>query len=514
MSLNGATFSNSAATCRASSPDFDEVARTKDLGRSAVRGGGVTLAAQLGKAAIQLVSITALSRLLEPGDFGLVAMVAAVIGFVELFRDLGLSMATVQHPDITHDQISTLFWINTAAGLLMALGVAAISPLVAWWYGEPRLTAIAASASVALALGGLTVQHLALLRRRMDFGALARIDLASQGAGVAAAILVACLGGGYWGLVALPVVSATVTALGVLITAHWRPSFRFHAASVRPLLSFGAEMSGCNIFSYLSKVIDNVLIGLRWGPGALGLYSRAYGVLMLPITQINGPISAVAVPVLSRLRHDPAAFSACYLNFLRVLMALTTPACGVMLLYAPEVIRVLLGPRWGEAGPVLRMLSLASIVLPVWYSAGLLFVATGRTKAYLRLWVFLFLGLALAFVLGLPWGIMGVARGYAIGMWLLIVPFLILALKGTAVSPAHLARAIAMPLLACVAGGFVAIGIDARMVGWAGPLPRLFVGSSLIGLAGLSSLGFGPGGFRSLRAALTRKATTQPGTEP
>ncbi len=470
-----------------------------DLARSAVRGGTFTLAAQGMKVVVQLVAISALSRLLHPEDFGLIAMAAAVVGFVELFKDLGLSLATVQHPRITQDQVSTLFWINAISGLVLAMLTAAIAPLVARWYGEPKLIAITVALATTLALGGLTVQHQALIRRRMAFGILALIDVGSQAIGVGAAIGVATAGGGYWALVLQPIAAGSVAALGLLLLGGWMPSRRVCWAETRPLLVFGANMAGCNVLSYLSKTLDNVLIGRRWGPSQLGTYSRAYGILMLPITQINGPIAAVAIPVLSRLRHDPEAYSAQYLRLVRFMLALTTPACFIMAIFAPEIVRVLLGGSWADAGQILRVLSVASLVLPVLYAGGWLFASMGRTRQYLVVWVFVASALLGAFVAGLPRGAVGVARAYAMTMWLLIAPFLAVAIRGTGIKPWRLLGTIAAPLIACLTGSGVVLLVDGTLPGRAGPLLRLVLGGLILAASGLLSLPVSPGGIARFR---------------
>jgi len=159
------------------------------------------LAGQGGRFLIQMVSTVVLARLLTPADFGLIAMVTAVTGFASLFKDLGLSMATVQKAEVTHEQVSVLFWVNVAISVLIALITAALAPVIAWFYGDPRLTAVGMALSLAFVFGGLTVQHQALLRRQMRFTALAIIPIVAMVAAVMAAIISATLGAGYWALV-------------------------------------------------------------------------------------------------------------------------------------------------------------------------------------------------------------------------------------------------------------------------------------------------------------------------
>src|SRR5690606_19203223 len=185
-----ATASNSLETTgRIDSRDayFDTEHLTKHLRRRTMRGGAITVSSQGVKFALRLGSTAVLARLLTPADFGLIAMVTVVTGFVEMFKDAGLSMATIQRERITHAQVSTLFWINVALSALIMLLIAALAPAIAWFYGEPRLLPITLALSGTMIFGGLAVQHQALLRRQMQFGRLATIEITSMAAGIAAA---------------------------------------------------------------------------------------------------------------------------------------------------------------------------------------------------------------------------------------------------------------------------------------------------------------------------------------
>ena len=132
-----------------------------------IASGIVTLLAQGALFGLNLASIVVLARLLAPQDFGLVAMVATVMGFLRIFNDAGLSTATVQREDITHAQVSNQFWTNVALGGMASLILALSAPVVAWFYREPRLTGVTLALCISFLLAGSTVQHLALLKRQI-----------------------------------------------------------------------------------------------------------------------------------------------------------------------------------------------------------------------------------------------------------------------------------------------------------------------------------------------------------
>ena len=214
-----------------------------DLKGRSVRGGLLTLTSQGAQFLMQSISTVVLARLLVPADFGLVAMVTAVTGLGQAFADLGLSEATIQHPEISHEQVSTLFWINVAIGLTLMSITAALAPVLAWFYREPRLKDITLLLSLTFLVGGLRVQHDALLRRQMRFTSLAIRDVTSYVLAVPVAITLAWRGAGYWALVALPLtLNSTQMSLSWLM-AHWTPGLPRRDAKVRSLIAFGGNVA-------------------------------------------------------------------------------------------------------------------------------------------------------------------------------------------------------------------------------------------------------------------------------
>src|SRR6516165_4156895 len=202
---------------------FEDHRESRDLGRLALRGGALSVAMQYGSGVLQLVAAVVLARLLSPEDFGLVAIVTVLTSFAPLLIDFGLGDATAQRSKITRSQVSSLFWLSSGIGLTITLVVAACSPLIAWIFREPRLQPIALCTSLTFVLWGVSNQHLALLRRTMQFGTVARIQMFGTLAGIAVAIVIAIRGYGYWALVLRPITTALCIALGAWLACRWKP---------------------------------------------------------------------------------------------------------------------------------------------------------------------------------------------------------------------------------------------------------------------------------------------------
>ena len=197
----------------------------EDIGRRSRRGGAILLAAQAIRVLGQVATLVVLARLLPPSAFGLLAMVASLGAILDLVKEFGLSAATIQKPGISHAQVSALFWINAAAGALLGAGLVLAAPLLARFYGQPDLEAVTEWLALGFVLSGLTVQHWALLRRQMRFGAIAGLETAADVASFAVAIALALAGKGYWALVAQRLVAPALLLAGSWMVCRWRIHF-------------------------------------------------------------------------------------------------------------------------------------------------------------------------------------------------------------------------------------------------------------------------------------------------
>lgn len=397
-------------------PNRDQYFRTEhlqsDIGGRTVRGGAVAITTQSLKFFITIAGTSVMAHLLTPEDYGLVGMVAIVTGFVSTYKDLGLGTATVQSPEISFDQISTLFWINLALSVAIAIFTATIAPLVAWFYGEPRLKAITAVTALGFVMSGLVVQHEALLRRQMRFFELAMIGLISMAIGYLAGILMAWWGFKYWSLVGSQfAVIITATTLTWMV-CRWRPGLPRKNTGVRSMINFGGNLTAFATINYFARNLDNLLIGRVWGAQQLGIYSRAYQLMMLPIEQINEPITSVAVPSLSRLTNTEEGYRRAYLRMLETVALLTMPAVALMIASADWIVAIVLGPKWGKVGTVLVILGVAGLVQPISNTTGWLFITQGRANDLFKLSMIGGPITMLSIVAGLPWGARGVATSY------------------------------------------------------------------------------------------------------
>src|SRR5579863_10319891 len=427
-----------------------------DLKGRSLRGGLLTGGSQGAQFLLQSISTVVLARMLTPADYGLVAMVVAITGIGQAFADLGLSEATIQRPEINHDQISALFWINVGIGLALTLVTMGLAPVFAWFYREPRLKNIALVVSFTFLIGGLRVQHTALLKRQMRFVSLAIRDVAAWILGVPVAIIMAWRGYGYWAIVALPLtVNFTQMTLSWLMV-RWIPGPPRRGAEIRSLVTFGGKVAASYLMNYLSRSSDAVLIGWYWGAGPLGLYSRAYNLLMLPIRQLIPPADSVVVPALSRVQGDPERLARYFLRSANLMVWIIAPIFSFLFVAAKPVILLTLGKKWQEAAPVFQILVIAALGQVLFNLTIWLFVSRGQSGRLLRLLMIIFPVIVGSFAIGLPFGIKGVALSGSLGLVGMLFWILKYAFRGTNLTLQRLGRAILPPIALCLAGIFSA----------------------------------------------------------
>ncbi|UCH83937.1 MAG: lipopolysaccharide biosynthesis protein [Candidatus Latescibacterota bacterium] len=423
------------------------------LRRRSTRGGAVTIVGQGVKFLLTLSSLAVLARMLTPEDFGLIAMVIVIVGFIGIFKDMGLAMATVQRAEITHDQVSTLFWLNLGISVGIMIVTSALSPLLAWFYKEPRVTQITIVLAAAIIFSGLTVQHQALLRRQMRFAELAVIEIVALFAGAAAAIVGAASGLGYWALVILHVVREIATMVGVWTCCRWRPGAPVRKSGVRGLLSFGAYLTGFNIVNYFIRNLDKMLIGWYWGAAPLGFYNNAYRLLLLPIHQINNPLTSVAVPTLSRLQNQHERYRAYYRRGLTLTVAAGMPIVVFLFVAADKAILTVLGPQWADAVPIFRALGPAAFIGTFNFATGWVYSSLGTTRRMFHWGLIASVFSVIAYVVGLRWGPVGVALAYSILIVLMRYPSILFCFHRSHLRPGDFLVPLARPASASIAAG-------------------------------------------------------------
>jgi O-antigen/teichoic acid export membrane protein len=397
---------------------------------------------------ISVASTAVLARLLSPGDYGLMAMVATITVLAQAISDCGLSWATVQQERLERNQIDVLFLVNCAFGLFLTVLCVLSAPYVAHFYRRPELTRIIFAAGATLFLSSVAVQPNALLLRKMKLKQMNLSALFSLSISAVVTILMARAGFGYWALVAQLILQQALTTAIAFPLSGYLPGWPRHLLNLGGLLKFGGYSAAYGLVNYFARNFDNVLVGRYWGATALGFYSRAYFLMTLPGMLVIGAFSGVLIPALSALRKEPTQMQSEYLRALRVISILGCSMAVGLIVTAPELVEFVYGSKWHAVVPILLWLSAASILQPIQNTAQWLFIVAGRGRGMLAMGLLVTGSATLAFLIGIRSGPVGVARAYAISNTIIAYPVLAMGHRACGLS---MRRTIAQtfPLLLC-----------------------------------------------------------------
>jgi O-antigen/teichoic acid export membrane protein len=452
----------------------------KDLKERVIRGGFAKLCAQAANFTLRIGSLMVLARLLDPKDFGLVGMVTAFTGVLSLFRDFGLSSATVQRVHVTDEQISTLFWINILVGLVLGLLLAAVAPVVVAFYHEPHLLWVTIALASTFLINAVGVQHSALLQRQMRFTALATIEIISLIASTSIGIGMAVTGFGYWALVAAAVTSPVVNTLCLWLATGWIPGRPRWRDGLHPMVRFGGTLTLINVIVYIAYNLEKVLLGRFWGPSAVGLYGRAYQLINIPTDNLNSAVGEVAFSALSRVQHDPGRLKNYFLKGYSLVLALTIPITIAAALFAHDLISVLLGPKWKDAADIFQLLAPTILIFALINPIAWLIFSIGMVGRGLKVALVLAPVVIGGYVIGLPYGPKGVALCYSVVMTLWVVPHIAWGVHGTMVSLRDIVVVAGRPLVSGIVAAALAFSVQFFFGQSMSPVPRLFLGSAVL----------------------------------
>jgi O-antigen/teichoic acid export membrane protein len=430
-------------------------------GRTA-RGVAWVTSARLAGQAAQFAASLVLARLLLPSAYGLVAIVWTFTGFAFLFNDLGIGASLVQSKTISEADASTAFLINAVVGVALTLLVLALSEPLSALVNQPQVASLMALASLGFTLSVTTVP-IALLERRMRFHLVAAIDFGTMVLGLAVSVCAAALGAGAVSLVIGPLVTIAASSICSFLAARWIPHAGPSRESARKLFSFGKHVTGFNIVNYWARNGDNLLIGGFVGARELGFYSRAYTLMLMPVTQVTGVLGRVLLPVFSAMQEDPARLRLAVLRVSRASGVLFFPLVLGLAAAAHNFVLVAFGPRWRGAIPLVTILAISAAPQIVGALSGLLTQAVGRTKLLSTWGNFASLTIIVAIVIGLPWGAEGVAIAYAARAYLLLPLSLVPGKLATGIGTMAFVRASAVPFAVATFMALVVAGLGALL---------------------------------------------------
>lgn len=358
------------------------------LKKSAVSGIKWTGSSAVVTTALQFIRLAVLARLLSPNDFGLMAMLMIIIGLAQSLSDMGISNAIIHRQDIDAQQLSSLYWLNIIAGIIVFFIVLLSTPVVAWVYGEPILQEIIPWASAIFLILPWAQQHQILLQKELNFKAISVIRIAGDLIGLAVAIIAAYRQQGVLSLVFGQLAAAmgqTVLFLYVGTSKGWGPRFHFAKKDLQEFLSFGLYQMGEKILAHFISRIDQFFIGILVNAEALGYYNLAFNLTLQPQTVINPIITRVAFPLFAKMQNDNERLKRGYLLTLNILSTINFPFMMGLAVVAPTFIPLVIGDQWNDAVALVQILALVGLLRSTANPVGSLLLAKGRADLGFKL---------------------------------------------------------------------------------------------------------------------------------
>ena len=458
----------------------------------AVRGGTRrVLAGQVVSQLVSLAAMAALFRLLEPHHFGLLGMALPLVMIPRMMATLGLAVATVQRDRLEDNQLTYIFWLALKLGVAGAAVTALLGVLLAKVVGEAQLVELCCWLAGTSLLAALGLVHQALLERKMLLGRLTAIRVIGQLLGVVAAVVAAFNGWGVWSLVLQQYVEMTTIVLLAWSVESWRPGAPGQGRSTRGLVELGGFYSLSSMLFYLGQNLDKIVITVmlgstRGGQEALGMYSQAYQLMMKPVNLVTSPVTGVMLPSLSRAWPDRRLHATIAHGFYLLVAMVLLPAGVGLAIVAPDVMLVLGGEKWQQAGWLLAALAPIIVVQGLINITGSLLISAGNARVLLFASMIILLlqaqAIAVGYLLGgqylgeNPWGqVRGVALGLSlVAVVVIFIPYMFSAFRVVGAEARQMLRQLVMPLLASSAMGMFVYGLgQLTVVQDLSPLVRL-----------------------------------------
>ncbi|MEI6776517.1 MAG: MOP flippase family protein [Chloroflexales bacterium] len=383
------------------------------LRQAAVSGVKWTAVSQISRQILLLGTLVLLTRLVGPQNYGLLSMAITVTGFADLLKDLGTGAAIIQRSECDDNLLSSTFWLNLGIGILCTVLIALGAPLAALYFREPGVTPVLRLLSLSFIISSLGLVQLALIQRAIAFRALALIEISAAISGAAVGIGMGLSGMGVWSLVGQTLATTLITTILAWVANPWRPHAHFERSAIETIRSYGAGLVGFNIANYIIRNADYALVGRYLGAVSLGIYTLAYRIMLFPQQSLSLVINRVMFAVLSRI-DDEARFRRAYIQLATMIAFLATPIFVLLGALREPLVRAAFGPEWLPAAPLLLMLAPVGLFQSLSGTVGLIYQARARTDWLLRWGVAAGIITVAGFIIGLRWGIFGMATAYAI----------------------------------------------------------------------------------------------------
>jgi PST family polysaccharide transporter len=381
----------------------------RNLTKSTAYGVMWTAISQLSTQVFQFIVIIILARLLYPEQFGIVGMAAIFTGFISRFNELGLSAAIIQRKNVDEIHLSTSFWTSLGTGTILCILTILLSPFIADFFKEDLVRPILIVSSLNFIVGSFNIIPRTLLVKNLNFKKTAIADICAAFVSGTISIILAINNYGAWSLVFGGLINSFISGLILWRINPWRPSSKFSISHFKELFSFGGHVMGSNILNYVDTNVDYLVVGKMIGAAALGYYTLAYNLITFPLQKISKIVTSVTFPAFSKIQDDNQKLKDAYLKVVQYISLITFPMIAGLFIVAPEFIVVIYGSKWVSMILPLQLLCPAGALKSVGTTVGSIILSKGRADIQFKWNICTAIVLTIAVIIGVNYGIAGVA---------------------------------------------------------------------------------------------------------
>lgn len=371
-----------------------------------------------------LLKISVLARFLDASDFGLMALVTFVLGFMDLFMDMGLTSAILHKQNINRKEYASLYWLNVVFSFFLFLLIVFLSPYIAHFYNEPELDNLIPITGLAIIFSASGRQYKTILQKHLEFKKIAIIEIISVIVALILAIIMAMRGFGVYALVYSALTQYAIANVVYFILGNYfqRLLLHFNYMETKPFLKIGLYQVGGQVVNYFNRDLDVLIIGKFFGSELLGAYSLAKQLVFRPAQVLNPIFTRVASPILAKFQSNVLILKKNYFKLLNLIISVNIPIYLSVIVFTPWIISILYGPNFVGIITLVRILSFYMLFRAIGNPIGSLVIATGRTDLEFYWNLITLIVMPISVVIGAQFSLEGVAISLTIAMCIMLFP--------------------------------------------------------------------------------------------
>jgi len=371
---------------------------------------------------IQVVSLLVMARFLSPDDFGVYAILLIFINFMGIFGAMGTTEVVIYMDNPDQRMLSSIFYFNVAIGAVLFVLLYFLAWPIASFFDNQRIVHLLQIIGSVFIISSLSLLHRSLLEKHLLFKQVVILEMTALTIGSIAGIIAAVSGLGIYSLLIAGLSRPSIFTVGLWLTSQWRPSLVIDFGDIKKVWRYAFNLTGFSIINYFSRNADNLLIGKFIGSSALGLYSVAYRIMLYPLDNIARVLIRVLFPAFSQVKHDNARFKNGYLKAITFTSLVSFPLMAGLVVVSESFVSVFLGDKWVGMASLLVVLAPVGMIQSIVTTTGSIYTAKGTTGLLFKIGTINAVVTVLSFVIGLSYGVIGVAVAYAVANAVMVYP--------------------------------------------------------------------------------------------